>query len=321
MVRLLAGCYESGVRLGQSLYLFPSSIESVRNGDDHLRSFVLTRVVAAMSLLPSTDLNSQMLQFAQKCLDEWQRLLDGKGNGPDTFLRIRQRLMAISDLCVGSFNQHCDRLESEWSFQLGIEIVDGSDETISDGTPRIVPAEVEPGRPESAYSRLAFDQPRGPCWEWNDEPSLRELLRQLDVDRELIFPDYGSLDDEASDRLPQVPIYLWGWVAIEQGLVNLRGLPRPRWDNEQLSLFVGDIVVRKYLRGMGNQITVLNAFENAKWRQRVENPLPNDREEGTARLLSQTILDLNSRISPRLIRFNADGSGRIIYRILAASEG
>jgi hypothetical protein len=65
---------------------------------------------------------------------------------------------------------------------------------------------------------------------------------------------------------------------------------KPTWDRESLTLFVGSMVCRKFTKGKGNQITLLDAFEASGWQRLISNPFPH------AERLAQTIKDFNRRL-------------------------
>jgi len=96
---------------------------------------------------------------------------------------------------------------------------------------------------------------------------------------------------------------------------------KPKWDATTRCLSVGDIVVREYKRKAPNQIAILEAFEKAGWPARIDTPLCEDGNKGKYKdpKLNYTIRDLKRRINPKLLNFEADGTGTgIRYRLLPA---
>jgi len=283
--------YELGVRSRQGQTLFPSHVDGDRVGNNQLRMAVLTRLVSVVAHFRGPAAIT-LQEFAQASLVDWETFLRADSMARDEFFaRINQRMLAMANVCSPpDFAELQGPRLADLSFQLGMEIADGCDHAISEGTPRMVPAQKDcDGRdPESlhlAYPRLEFENPRAPHWEWQNEPRVRALLEQLELSEELVFPAYDSIDDEAWDRLPGIPPYLWGWAAIERGLMNLRNMPRPRWDAQQRVLYVGDTIVREYRRAAENQIVLLNALEDARWQQGIEKPFSDG--PGPSRTLNQ----------------------------------
>jgi hypothetical protein len=82
------------------------------------------------------------------------------------------------------------------------------------------------------------------------------------------------------------------------------GQEKPHWDGEACELrFKGRLA--KELRPIADsQISVLAAFEEAEWPQRIDNPLPTDDKQR----MRETIRHLNERCEG--LRFRADGTGK-----------
>ena len=84
------------------------------------------------------------------------------------------------------------------------------------------------------------------------------------------------------------------------------GPPAPHWDRQTGELRLGARVVARYRGIASNVITVLDAFEAAKWAERInypwEHPIDPD-------LLHNTIKSLNKRLSKGTLHFRADGKG------------
>lgn len=85
---------------------------------------------------------------------------------------------------------------------------------------------------------------------------------------------------------------------------------RPRWDPECHRLYVGNVLVKEFKLPSPNQGTVLMAFEEDDWPQRIDDPLPPSGEVDPKLRLRSTIKSLNRNQKKRLIRFMGDGSGQ-----------
>jgi hypothetical protein len=83
--------------------------------------------------------------------------------------------------------------------------------------------------------------------------------------------------------------------------------PRPRWDPNTRTLYLGDKTIKRYNRGSAtNQIDIIEAFENAKWVRAVDDPF------GDPKKLNQTLYDLNNTLLAGTIHFRQDGTGETI---------
>jgi hypothetical protein len=83
--------------------------------------------------------------------------------------------------------------------------------------------------------------------------------------------------------------------------------PRPRWDPDTRTLYLGDQEIKRYNRGSAtNQIDVIEAFATKKWKSAVDDPF------GDPKKLNQTLYDLNNALPPGTIRFRLDGTGETV---------
>ena len=79
---------------------------------------------------------------------------------------------------------------------------------------------------------------------------------------------------------------------------------KPRWDGETRTLYLGDLLIKRYNRGTAvNQIDVIEAFQNAGWPAVIDDPFNNPRR------LNQTLRSLKDSLPADTIRFRGDGTG------------
>jgi hypothetical protein len=84
---------------------------------------------------------------------------------------------------------------------------------------------------------------------------------------------------------------------------------RPSWSDGVLSL--GPIILKKYKNPARNQRLILSAFQEEKWCERIDDPLP-------AGCLRHTITDLNQTLANTPLRFEGDGTGLgVRWRLLS----
>ncbi len=82
---------------------------------------------------------------------------------------------------------------------------------------------------------------------------------------------------------------------------------KPHWDRDRGELRLGDQLARRIARpGVArNIVPILDAFQEQRWRARIENPLPDGFD---SQRLREAIASLNTGL--KLMRFHADGSGQ-----------
>ena len=89
---------------------------------------------------------------------------------------------------------------------------------------------------------------------------------------------------------------------------------RPHWDPETRTLSLNGQVVKRFKWPAANQETVLNAFQEEDWPNRIDDPLPPKLEQDSKRRLADTIKCLNRKQDNLLIRFHGDGTGEGVFR-------
>jgi hypothetical protein len=91
---------------------------------------------------------------------------------------------------------------------------------------------------------------------------------------------------------------------------------RPFWDSQRRELRLGNVVVKRFRQPARNQETVLAAFEEDGWPDRIDSPLPEESAAETAHRLHDAVKKLNRQPVPR-IRFFSDGRGEgILWELL-----
>jgi hypothetical protein len=85
------------------------------------------------------------------------------------------------------------------------------------------------------------------------------------------------------------------------------------WDSEARALHVNGEMVKRFKWQAANQETVLNAFQEEGWPDRIDDPLPPQPEQDPKRRLSDTIKCLNRKQTKHLIHFRGDGTGEGVF--------
>ena len=83
----------------------------------------------------------------------------------------------------------------------------------------------------------------------------------------------------------------------------------PKWDRLRQELKVGTVVVKRFKVPAASQETILEAFEEAAWPPRIDDPLSPSNDQLPKRRLQETIRSLNRNQKSPLLHFLGDGSG------------
>ena len=84
----------------------------------------------------------------------------------------------------------------------------------------------------------------------------------------------------------------------------------PRWDSDRQELRLGKHLIKRFKLPAPNQEIILAAFEEEGWPVRIDDPIPQRRDQEPKRRLHDTIMALNRHRKKYLIRFTGDGSGQ-----------
>lgn len=84
----------------------------------------------------------------------------------------------------------------------------------------------------------------------------------------------------------------------------------PTWDCDRQELRLGHQVVKEFKLRSPNQVTILTAFEEEGWPQKIDDPLSPHGEIDAKQRLRDTIKSLNRNQKCGLIRFRGDGTGQ-----------
>jgi hypothetical protein len=85
---------------------------------------------------------------------------------------------------------------------------------------------------------------------------------------------------------------------------------KPTWDRDLRALLVGGVVIKRFRQPAWNQVTILESFQELRWRRRIDDPLPGESECDPKRRLRDTVFALNmNHIARNVIVFKADGTG------------
>ena len=92
----------------------------------------------------------------------------------------------------------------------------------------------------------------------------------------------------------------------------------PRWNRERRVLTYGGQIVKRFVRSSPNQEAVLQAFEDRRWPNQIEDPLPWIGKAVVKSRLHDTIKWLNRNLESRVLRFHGDGTGeRVCWESVA----
>ena len=94
----------------------------------------------------------------------------------------------------------------------------------------------------------------------------------------------------------------------------------PHWNPQRHELTVAQKIVKRFRWPANNQETVLMAFEEDGWPDRIDDPLPPQPEQDSKRRLHDTIKCLNrNQVNPSL-RFHGDGTGQgVLWELVSSS--
>ncbi len=106
------------------------------------------------------------------------------------------------------------------------------------------------------------------------------------------------------------------WAEYERALEVAAAGPRldgPHWFTDQGRLYLGGELVTTISGNAGNQATILDAFEEANWAERITCPFEAraGRRQDSGATRRQTIKELNKRQSR--LKFSSDGRGGVVW--------
>lgn len=81
----------------------------------------------------------------------------------------------------------------------------------------------------------------------------------------------------------------------------------PYWNGQERVLLYGDVELLRFGRVAPHQIQILDAFEQARWTDSIDNPLPVRCYNEHYQQMRSAIKALNSHLRHPLIRFSANG--------------
>jgi hypothetical protein len=88
--------------------------------------------------------------------------------------------------------------------------------------------------------------------------------------------------------------------------------PAPHWDRDRHELRIGKIVVKRFTVPAFEQESILAAFEEQQWPSRIDDPFAGT--DGVAGRLPETVRRLNHGHRSRLICFQCEGSGCVLWQ-------
>jgi hypothetical protein len=84
----------------------------------------------------------------------------------------------------------------------------------------------------------------------------------------------------------------------------------PVWERDRQILHLDGVVVKQFKTPAPNQETILSAFEEEGWPDRIDDPIPPQLSQDAKARLHDAINALNRNQKHRLIHFMGDGSGQ-----------
>ncbi len=92
------------------------------------------------------------------------------------------------------------------------------------------------------------------------------------------------------------------WEQVSEATDN-----KPHWDRDRGELRIDGVLCKKFQNSARNQRKILDAFEERRWRARIDDPIPLKLRLDKKRRLAQTIQNLNDGLEH--LRFHGDGTG------------
>jgi hypothetical protein len=151
---------------------------------------------------------------------------------------------------------------------------------------------------ESALRRTGFP---GTLQRLHDEAELGIWRQDGDPPPKPDAPDLEAAQQHCRDLIA------WGKRAMAR--LEKNGQPlKPRWDKHNRALWYGETRCRQFKKAAPQQETILDAFEEEGWPQRIDDPLAPGK-------LPDTIKSLQEGLPSAPITFERDGTGKgIVWR-------
>ncbi len=123
----------------------------------------------------------------------------------------------------------------------------------------------------------------------------------------VVLTDFGA---RLIGTRPTEPPHRLGGITIPDA--NGRWDPKdtPDWDPQSRRLSFSGALVKRFKWPAANQETVLGAFQEESWPERIDDPLYPQPDQDPKRRLSDTIKCLNRKQTNELIHFRGDGTGQ-----------
>ena len=145
----------------------------------------------------------------------------------------------------------------------------------------------------------------------------REVTQPSDLVRRFAPAENTAFSQEARFLLTDAGLSFAGSISPGPTLLRFRdrvaqrseAACMPRWERKSGTLYVGQQVVKRFMRPSPNQEIVLTTFEEEGWPDRIDDPLPPARNVAPKRRLHDTIKWLNRNQELRLLHFSGDGTG------------
>lgn len=86
---------------------------------------------------------------------------------------------------------------------------------------------------------------------------------------------------------------------------------KPVWNSARRELWFGDRLIKRFRQPSANQESVLAAFQEEGWPEKVDDPLPFLPDSAAKKRLRDTVHSLNARhVTKDILRFEMDGTGQ-----------
>jgi hypothetical protein len=253
------------------------------------------------------------LEAANIHIDEGKRLADGSATG-DLAAPVRTALAHFAKARDYARDVRCD----PWEFALEIDRLISMGVTTSDLRWLVKKGYIEHAcevtRPSDATRRferrqnLAFTA--GSCFLLADTaPSSTEEMGML-ASPNANSPRAANPDSKPAPFPPSV---------VPQAVAVPKSAHLPRWDTDDRTLYVGDLIVKEYRVRSPNQEAVLSAFQEEQWPHYIDDPLSPVPDQSPKQRLRDTVKRLNENQKNHLIRFRGDGTGeRVRWELIQA---
>lgn len=158
---------------------------------------------------------------------------------------------------------------------------------------------------------------------WNDDAGRELLIESNEPEWASVEEVYNYFRRKDMTLLEWQQERLWErsrYTSLDLDPTEQPSEVTPYWDADLGEFWFGDKPIKAFREEAQNQKVVLAKFQELEWRHRIDDPIPNllrHRPSYAKRRLRDTITGLNANhITPGVIRFRGDGSGKGVIWVL-----